>query len=127
MNFVKTYPVAAALFLALGLGATGVAAASDVGLSQNERSAQQAIVSSPAPTSSTDTRVATLADNERAAQNAIASQPVFGASTDATGETALAANELAAQRAIVDAPVAKHHIVAAESIVVHHAEALVSQ
>ena len=127
MNFVKTYPAVAALFLAIGFGTTGFAAASDSGLSQNEQSAQQAIVSSPAQVSSADTRIATLADNERAAQNAIASEPVFGTSFDATSETALVTNELAAQRAIVDAPAPQHHVVAAESITVRHAETVVSQ
>ncbi|HKE48048.1 MAG TPA: hypothetical protein VKB52_08280 [Rhodanobacteraceae bacterium] len=127
MNFLKSHPAATALVLAIGLGTTGFAAASDSGLSQNEHAAQQAIVSTPAQTSGIDTRVATLADNERAARNAIASAPVLGTSSDATGETSLAANELAAQHAIVDAPAARYRIVAAEAITGHQAEAVVSQ
>ena len=115
MNFVHTQRTVthlrAALLAAFVLSAPLFAATHDgeLGLTHNERAAQDTIVQLPNGSSTTiphDTRSASLADNENAAQHAIsgintARGPAIAAATDAPN---LAQNEDAARRVIVDLP-----------------------
>jgi hypothetical protein len=99
----------AALFATLVLSSPLFAATSDseVGLTHNERAAQDAIVQLPSSaTVPNDTRTTTLANNENAAHHAISDiNAVHGpAIAAAIGEPKLEQNERAAERAIVDVP-----------------------